>query len=167
MRPTLALLLLLTLPVLADSDCLLNQYQRYTNARIQWQQGVTDLIVEQAPAYRDVAEQYRDDQLQLIEASQLAVKFLLREDPALLQTDEPLNQWLQLDAAQRERIAQQNERFAELEALRMQRRDGPRHPNGNDLRSLMRSTVMPSTRYQQLTEQLATATAQANQRRCS
>lgn len=158
--------MLLTLPALADSSCLIDKYQRYADAKGRFQEGITALTVALAPAYREVAEQYRDDQLAMIDASRLAVEFLARTHPAQLHTAKPLNQWLQLDAAQRQDIARHDARYAELEALRQQRRERPAHEDGDALRALMRTEVMPSERYRELAEQLGQATADANAIRC-
>ncbi len=167
MRQTIAfVLILLTLPALADSACLTDKYQYYADAKVRFQEGITVLVIGLAPAYREVAEQYRDDQLQMIESSRRAVQFLAREHPGQLRTDKPLNQWLQLDSAQRQQIAQHDARYAELETLRQQRRERPAHEDGDGLRALMRAEVMPSGRYRQLAEQLGEATAAANAIHC-
>jgi len=131
-------------------DCWTSKYSRYAQAQETWQRGLTRLIVEVAPRYEEVAHLYLADQLQAIEEAKLAVEFLAREEPARLRTDLSLNNWLDLTEGDRRRIADRNDRYAELLELRAASRDRPPHPDGDGLREVMRSRVMTSPPYQEL-----------------
>ena len=131
-------------------DCLTSKYGKYAQAQETWQRGLTRLIVEVAPRYKEVAHLYLADQLQAIEEAKLAVEFLTREEPARLRTDLSLNNWLDLTEDDQRRIAERNDRYAELLELRAASRNRPPHPDGDGLREVMRSKVMTSAPYQEL-----------------
>jgi len=131
-------------------DCVTSKYSRYAEAQATWQRGLTRLIVEVAPRYEEVAHLYLANQLQAIEEAKLAVEFLAREEPARLRANLPLNNWLDLTEDDQRRIAESNDRYAELLELRAGSRNRPPHPDGDGLREVMRSKVMTSAPYQEL-----------------
>lgn len=157
MRKLSVLVYTVLMPVVAaaaapSSECLTNKYSQYAKAQETWQRDLTKLIVSLVPQYEEVAAMYLTDQLRSIEQSKLAVEFLAREEPDRLRTQLSLNNWLNLNGADRQRIATSNERYAELLELRAASRKRPPHPDGDGLREVMRSKVMTSPDYNELLE---------------
>jgi hypothetical protein len=93
-----------------------------------------------------------NDQLQAIERALLAVEFLAEREPAKLRTNMALNNWLSLDKRDRQLIASQNKRYAELLRLGEAARNRPPHPDGDGLRQLMRNEIIKKPEYSKLIE---------------
>lgn len=156
LTPGIALLLVLlpaspTLEATEPStDCIANKYDRYAQAQEDFQRGLTRLISETAPQYTDVAQVLMVDQLNRIERARLEVEYLSRHDPSRLRTDMPVNAWLSLDDSDRQPIASQNDRYAELLRLAAEASDRPPHPDGDGLRALMRDEIAKLVAYKEL-----------------
>jgi hypothetical protein len=134
----------------APPDCVTEKYQAYAQAQRAWQHGLTQLLVEAAPEYEDVAWRYLEDQLRSIELRKLEVAFFAHAEPEKLRTQMPLNSWVSLSVADRQRIASESERYAQLREQARVARSRPPHPDGADLREVMKSDVMTSQAYQRL-----------------
>ncbi|TCK08672.1 hypothetical protein [Marinobacterium mangrovicola] len=134
MKILLVLIGVALMPIFAEasepaSDCLIGKYRQYSDARSVWQQDLTALIVSSAPEYKFVAERYLTDQLRSIERSQLEVEYLLGHSPGQLRTQRPVNSWLDLNRADREIIAADDQRYAELLKLSDAARERAPHPD--------------------------------------
>ncbi len=123
-------------------DCSLSKYQQYAKTQGQWHQDLTAYIARTQPDYTEVAKLMRDDQLHAIERKRLAVEYFLAHQPEKVQTERPLNQWLDLSSQDHERIAQANARYAALRRFLQGAKQRPPHPLGDELRHLMRHNLM-------------------------
>jgi hypothetical protein len=156
----------MTVAVGPPPECLTTKYSRYAKAQETWQREVTKLLVEVAPRYEEVAQLYLTDQLRAIEQAKRAVEFLARQEPDKLRTQMSLNNWLSLEETDRQRIAASDERYAELLALRTAARKRPPHPDGDGLREVMRSEVMPSDTYKELLQAYLRSVQAAENMQC-
>lgn len=136
----------------AWSDCITEKYAKYAQAQEKWQRGLSQLIAETAPRYAGVAQQYMTDQLRAIEQSLLAVEYLAQREPTRLKTNMTLNNWLDIDEGDRQRIASSNKRYAELLSLSKKAMKWPPHPDGDGLRHLMRTEISKLPAYRKLLE---------------
>ncbi|MBU2955000.1 hypothetical protein [Marinobacter sp. F3R08] len=134
----------------APPDCVIGKYQAYTQTQKTWQGSVTQLVVEMAPEYEDVAKLYLENQLRSVERREIEVAFFAHAEPAKLRTQMPLNNWLSLSEADRQRIASENQRYAQLREQARAARSEPAHPDGNGLRDVMQTEVMQSPAYKKL-----------------
>lgn len=109
---------------------------------------------------------YMTDQLRAIERRKLAVEFLARQEPGRLRTQMSLNNWLNLDADDHQRIAASDERYAKLlELSRVVRARSP-HPDGNGLREVIRLQVMNLDQYDELLKALMESVQTAEEIQC-
>ena len=149
-----------------DTKCILSKYQSVATAQEHWQRAVTAQIVSASPKLKDVANQYLSDQLLTIEMNRIAVESLLKTSPEKLRLDAPVPQWLALSAGDKGAISRNNQRYAEL--LRQFDASAKKqpHPNGDELRTLMRERIAKSPEFQTQLTKLNEAIAGANSRVC-
>ena len=148
------------------SDCIADKYKRYAVAQAAWQTGLNRLILEVAPQYADVAQLYMTDQLRAIERARLAVEYLTEHDPTKLRTQLPLPNWLNLDEADVQRIANDNRRYAELLRLEKEAMARPPHPDGDDLRRFMRTEINALEGYRKLLDAFSRSVQDAGSIEC-
>jgi hypothetical protein len=156
----------MTAAAASSTDCLTSKYHAYAQAQETWQRKLTQLIVQVAPRYQEVAQTFLTDQLQAIERAELAVDVLARENPDRLRTDMSVSNWLDLTEDDRRHLAQSSKRYAELLGLREISRNRPPHPDGDALRELMRSTVMSLPEYKELLAEYSRAVDAADRLQC-
>lgn len=147
-------------------ECLTNKYNRYAQAQETWQRALTQLVVEVAPRYEEVSQVYLADQLRAVEQAKLTVQFLAYQDPGRLRVHLPLNNWFSLEEADRQRIAAESKRYAQLLELRTVSRNGPPHPDGDGLREVMRSKIMTLSRYKAILEEFSQSVQAAEEFQC-
>lgn len=147
-------------------ECLIGKYAQYAQAQEQWQKGMTQLIIEKEPKYIEVAQRYLEDQLRYIELSQQAVTFLAGQAADQLRAHLSMNRWLSLSIKDRQVIAKANERYAALLQEAELARKRPSHPDGDALREMMRSEIMPSDAYKTLFKQFRDAVKAAEAVAC-
>jgi hypothetical protein len=149
-----------------DSNCMLRKYRMYSQANVSMENELTQLIVQVAPRYSDVVNLYMNDQLRMVEESLLAVEYLATQEPTKLRKDKPLNYWLNLNEQDRQQIASQSKRYAELLRLREVARNRPPHPDGDGLRNLMRTEIVKRPEYVKLMEEFSRAVNEAESIKC-
>ena len=132
------------------NGCHLAKYAEYGKTQQQWQQDSTNLIQRHKPELGEVANIYMHDQLVLIEKNVLAVELLLSSTPEKLKTHEKMNRWLGLDREDEKALARQSKRFDELLIRASAARERAPHPDGDKLRSSMRTEIMLMPEFQDL-----------------
>lgn len=147
-------------------DCVTDKYQRYTEAQRTWQQGLTQLVVDVAPGSEDLAQRYLEDQLRLIELRELEMAYFAHVAPAKLRMQQPLNSWLSLSKTDRQQVASESERYAQLRDQARAARSRPAHPSGENLREIMKNEIITSSEYKDLLQEFLEATKAAEAIKC-
>ena len=150
----------------APSECFVSKYESFAEAQDQWQRGLALLISEATPSYSDVALLFMNDQLNAIERNVLAVRYLAENEPEKLRSDQPVNNWLDLDEPTKERIINASDRYGELDRLRGEAMIRPPHPDADAVRELMREELMVQPPYQALLATFTGSVERVNEVRC-
>lgn len=147
----IVLLLVFPLSVLAiDEKCLLSKYEKYIDAKVKWQKDLTYLITLHNTELKEVANLYLNDQLLLIQKSKMAVTILLNLSPDKLESSKPVSRWLKLDESVENEIANKSAEYNQiLEKYNASKSRDP-HKNGDKLREIMRSEIVPSKGFKVL-----------------
>jgi hypothetical protein len=154
-------------PVIAlNVQCALSKYQSVATAQEIWQRAIATQIISVSPHLKDVTNQYLSDQLLLIEMNRIAVEALLTISPDKLRLDAPVTQWVALSATDKEAISRSNKRYAEMLKQVDVSAKRPPHPNGDELRALMRERISRSSEYQTQLAKLNEVIVGANSRVC-
>lgn len=148
------------------SNCFLEKYHAYSDSKKQWQQDITNLIERNHVELAEVARLYRNDQLVFIEQNLLAVELLLATKPEKINTQKPLNLWLALDADDEGFLASRNEKFRALLTVKNKNKKRAPHPDGDKLRSVMRTEIMQSIEFQNLLSEFNKKTKEIDNRIC-
>ncbi len=146
--------------------CEVARFGGYADAQARWQRDLTELITSRHPDLAEVASLYRDDQLVRIELRRRVVKRLGEEGPQALDAQRPLRRWGLLDAAGEDRLAERDPGVARLLEQRRAARERPPHPDGDQLRRIMREELMHQPAYLELLERLTTTLAEAEAVTC-
>ncbi|MEH6451556.1 MAG: hypothetical protein V7782_00810 [Psychromonas sp.] len=167
MRFILPLLILFCSSYACADTCLLSKYEKYSFAKIKWQNDLTALITTIDPKMQDVANLSRDDQLAYILKNSLAVELLLKDSPSKVYTNEKVNRWLQLDNDEQENLANKNSTYNKLynDVLTNKRRE--KHPDGDKLRELMKTKIMPTSEFKKLLSDFTSSVERINNIVCT
>ena len=110
---------------------------------------------------------YRDDQLVRIEKNQLAVNILIASNSKLVDVNKNLRKWLSLSGEAELSLANKNLRYKYLlKSVKSSRTRTP-HPDGDELRGIIRSKIMGLPEFQILLKNLNIETEKADQLQCN
>lgn len=162
------LLLIFSLSVLAtDKNCLLLKYEKYTVEQELWQKKLMGIVTTNNPELKEVASLYLNDQLLLIKKRSIAVTLLLDKSPEKLKSDQTVNRWLQLEASDDIELAKQSPVYSQLlEDYRVNQNREP-HKNGDKLREIMRTEIVPSKDFKMLYSNFSDKVLAINNTVCS
>ncbi len=148
-------------------DCSLKKYFDYTKAKEGWQIGSTDIIKSHRPSFSEVTDIYMRDQMVLIEKNYLAVKLLFSLDPDLIKTDKRLSRWLSLSRNDESGLANKSKEFGDLISIYNKSRKREPHPDGDGLRSIMRTEIMGLPEFKKLLSEFNERVNVINSRVCN
>jgi hypothetical protein len=157
-------------PYMAHADinsCLASKYENYSQAKSDYQERLTTLIIAKHPELTSVSQAYRHDQLIRIEKNLIAFKFL-QKNPAVasLNTNKKINRWLSITHDEAQEIASKNSRYAQILKMIKATKQQPRHPMGDDLRKVVRSEIMLLPKFLMITSELSRNTKGLNEIQC-
>ncbi|TYK64145.1 hypothetical protein [Colwellia echini] len=147
MRFIFPLLILFCSNASFGNTCLLEKYELFSSAQIKWQNDLTTLITSKTPKMQDVANLYRDEQLAYIAKDSLALKLLLKDSPSKVNTNEKVNMWFQLDNYVQENQANKYTTYNKLYSNVLANKHREDHPDGDRLRELMKTQIMPTNEF--------------------
>ena len=148
-------------------DCLLQKYLEYSKSKEEWQIKSTEIIKSHSPALSDVVDIYMRDQLTLIEINYIADKLLLSSNPALVKINGKLNNWLQLGHNDGQVLSAKSKKYDELLSQAKQNRKRESHPDGSELRNVMRSEIVNLPEFKRLLSEFTEKVNKLNNRVCS
>jgi hypothetical protein len=162
------LLLVFPLSVLAiDKKCLLSKYEEYASVQETWQKDVTELITLNNTELKEVADLYLNDQLLLIRKGVMAVTMLLDLSPEKLNSGQTVNRWLQLEASDDNELAKQSAAYNQLLEDYSANQNREPHKNGDKLREIMRTQIVPSKDFKLLYSNFSDKVRAINNTVCS
>ncbi|WP_449287076.1 hypothetical protein [Marinobacter sp. PE14] len=74
--------------------------------------------------------------------------------------------WLSLSKTDRQQVASESERYAQLRDQARAARSRPAHPSGENLREIMKNEIMTSSEYKDLLQEFLEATKAAEAIKC-
>ncbi|WP_286237264.1 hypothetical protein [Neptuniibacter halophilus] len=134
------------------SECLQHKFKTYTNLQTQWQNDSTDLVTSKYPELSDVAVLYQKHQLALIQQRFAAFSIYLKVAPEKIQKERPINQWVTLSSAIKEDLSQKHLEFKKALEKVDSFRTALKHEDGDKLRKVFRSDILPSPEFKHLLE---------------
>ncbi len=150
-----------------SGDCILEKYKEYSIARVQWQLDSTSIIKKHKPSLAEVADIYMHDQLLHIERSLLEVKLLLSTAPDKINTNNRINQWIDIDSQKKKELMEISGRYREILILEQKARNRTSHPDGDELRSIMRTKIMHLPEFHKLISNLNEKVDEIESRVCA
>lgn len=161
------LCLVFPLSVLAmEENCLLSKYKRYAAVQKIWQKDLTKLIILNNTELKEVADLYLNDQLLLIQKSEMAVSMLLDLSTKKLKLDKTVNRWLQLEGFDDHELAKQSAAYKQIiEKIKANKKRKP-HKNGAKLREIMRTKIVPSNDFKVLYSNYSDKVRAINNTKC-
>jgi len=162
------LLLVFPLSVLAmDEKCLLSKYEKYAAAQTNWQKDLTELITLNNTELKEVADLYLNDQLLLIQKSVMAVTMLLALSPEKVESAKPINRWLRLEESDDNELAKHSAAYHQLLKKYKANKNREPHKNGDKLRAIMRTEIVPSKDFKVLYAKFSDKVRAINNTVCS
>lgn len=169
MKPyLLPVLLILSLQISkADAlSCQEHKFEVYSQAKIDYQVRLTQLIESSYPKLSAIAKTYMDDQLIRIEKRRIEFNYLQSNDPESLNTDKPLNSWVNTSDAQRKDIATKSSRYAKLLSDIEASKKRPSTSDGEELRRIMRQNIISTDEFLIISKALSETIQELNRKAC-
>ena len=128
-----ALLACTTSVMAKPSQCLMQQYDRYITASLNWYQSLVTYTVTQHPNLQDAAQHFLQERQHHFALKQAAFHDFVLHQPKYIQTDQSVESWLQL---KQKDIKQLSHRTDKLGQLAKQSFLDRQHPQPSNMQSL-------------------------------
>jgi hypothetical protein len=138
MKRFLLATLLCSTPIFAqaeDSQCLSGKYDAYIDASLTWYKDLIGLTTQQYPELKEVGEWFFNGRKNHFELNRAAVHYYLENDSSKVQTEQPVEGWLQLKQVDVKELASRGDELGKLAATSFNDRQSKPHAKNYELRS--------------------------------